>query len=670
MIVPGLLAPPAVCMSTCDGQETKLYLAKDCIPPFREALKVGIIGANLSFDLAVAAAYDSSVLPAIFEALDQNRVYDVQLIEALHQNTTDSFYLDPHTKAPLKHGYSLAYLETKHLGIDRSAQKAGPDVWRLRYAELDGIPLDQWPSEAKEYALADAQGTWRVFERQRERVEAEPNTNWHCIHDEVRSAFALHLMACWGMRTDEALVQKTAHEIRTAHEESRKRFLAAGLVKVRRARGGKKPETPDFEQDGLQMKYQTDSKAVMRMVEKAYQGDPPRTAKDRISYSRDTLTNSGDPLLEEFGESGENEKNFSTYIGVLELGTKIPVNARYRSLLKTGRTSCSAPNFQNLPRRGPIRECHIPRSGWVYASVDYATQESVCLAQVQLAWCKESALADAINAGDDIHLRTASAFCGRSYEDLFAHRKDPEVKKIRQASKPGTFGVPGLLGPPGLVMNARGSYDVRFCEYIDGGDCFDHPRVTQYYRRPIAPTCERCLELAIDIRKGMLETFPETQTVMDVCVELFEDGECLPLLGNGMLIKATDKPGTYCNGVFQGLAAQISKRALYEVEVQSYIGKGVLRGNCRPVGVFHDELFCEVREVVASECALEIQRIMEEVMRRYTPGVRVKAEPALQRRWFKGAEPVQAKNGKLKPWWPAEWKWGPDQEIMRKDLEA
>src|SRR5690606_34743176 len=64
--------------------------------------------------------------------------------------------------------YSLADLEKRLLGIDRSAQKTGPDIWRLRYHELYDVPLEEWPKDAVDYAIADAIGAYAVHVKQEE----------------------------------------------------------------------------------------------------------------------------------------------------------------------------------------------------------------------------------------------------------------------------------------------------------------------------------------------------------------------------------------------------------------------------------------------------------------------------------------------------------------------
>ena len=84
----------------------------------------------------------------------------------------------------------------------------------------------------------------------------------------------------------------------------------------------------------------------------------------------------------------------------------------------------------------------------------------------------------------------------------------------------------------------------------------------------------------------------------------------------------------------------------------------------------HDEIFAELREEVAHECALRQAEIMVEVEKEHCPGVKGGAVPALCRRWFKNAEATYDKSGRLACWWPKDWSWEPDQVIMKRDMEA
>lgn len=49
----------------------------------------------------------------------------------------------------------LGDLLLRYEGLDLSADKKGTDSWRLRYGELIGVPIRDWPPEALRYALED-----------------------------------------------------------------------------------------------------------------------------------------------------------------------------------------------------------------------------------------------------------------------------------------------------------------------------------------------------------------------------------------------------------------------------------------------------------------------------------------------------------------------------------
>jgi DNA polymerase I-like protein with 3'-5' exonuclease and polymerase domains len=66
----------------------------------------------------------------------------------------------------------------------------------------------------------------------------------------------------------------------------------------------------------------------------------------------------------------------------------------------------------------------------------------------------------------------------------------------------------------------------------------------------------------------------------------------------------------------------------------------------------HDELILEMPEEKAHEAALRQVEVMVASMKEYVPDVRVSAEPALMRRWYKDAAPVYV-DGRLVPWEPA-----------------
>ncbi len=85
--VPGNLAPTVVCGAWSNGTETHLALREEALDWLELHLgAVTIVGANIFYDLVCAANSRPSLLPLIFRAVEDGRVLDVLLLEALHDN--------------------------------------------------------------------------------------------------------------------------------------------------------------------------------------------------------------------------------------------------------------------------------------------------------------------------------------------------------------------------------------------------------------------------------------------------------------------------------------------------------------------------------------------------------------------------------------------------------
>lgn len=731
LIQAGLLTPPLVCASYANPEGQSFILAPgDARRFFKTALDNAhsLSGDHFVYDLGVMCADDPENIERVFKALDEDRVYSADVLEALHDNARGCLHVDPSTGAPV-YRYSAAVLAQRYLGVDRTEEKK--DGWRYKYALLDGVPLDEWPAEAIDYPKRDA-----LFNRQVVEIQLGPNRfNAHCIGHEMRAAWFLQLACIWGMRTCPELTPLVVADIRKKHEESRRTFIDVGLVSVRRCtwkkdketgertretaddisaeylreaakrlQASKEPWVPDRLKDlGKALKdverdepvrFCGDKKRLADLVTLAYQGDPPQTqggAKGipQVSTSRDTLIESGDELLEEFGEAGPNEKLFSTYVDVMEQGLTVPINPEANVFVSSDRTSYRKPNLQQLPRKGQVRETFVPRPGKVYCSVDYAALELAILSQVNLNLFGFSKMADAINADQDLHTRLAARIRGREYAEMLAlvKAKDPVAVNLRQLAKPINFGLPGMMGPPKLVATARKD-GVRFCELSGlSEECSKNERVTRWGKRQIGPTCCVCLQLAAQYKKLWLEEWPEMADYHELMVRIAEAGDRgdpLESFGNGML-RLEGNPNAVSNHYFQNLAAQGAKRAGAALSKEAYTDrKSCLFNNLRLVVFVHDEVISEIRESVAHECAWRKSQIMVSAMQELVPDVKIKAEPALMRRLFKGADLATDRQGYLKPWWPqgkectqdkhvakcACWKFAPDQERMWADISA
>ena len=614
LIAPGRLAPKLVCVSHFDGEQGGVLDAEEGFAQVREWLldtDVTLIGHNVAFDFGVLVEHDPQLMPIVWMAYDQGRIYDTQVYEKLRKIALDWFRVDPTTGKMPK--YSLSALVNEYLGESMEG-KAGEDVWRLRYAELDGIPIEDWPREAYEYARLDAKYTWRVWKaqkrdwpkRSKERKLAAvlPNT-----YEQFSYAWSMHLMSAWGVRTDAKMVDALEASLGQVVTDAMETLKEKGIY---RAKGTK------------------DMSVVRGLVEAAYEAKgvlPPKTPKGAVSTSTQTLKESGHPDLELLASISGEQKLLNTFIPILRSGTELPINPRFNALVASGRSSCRTPNLQNQPRRDGVRDCYVPREGHIFAACDYHVAELCSLAQVLLDKYKHSNMADAIQQGRELHLETAAGILDLSYEEvLLRHKKgDKEVKQARQLAKAANFGFPGGLGAENFCRFAKASYGLDI-DPVDAKDLKSkwlkrYPEMERYFR-DVGFSCNR---------GGGSYTFTQPRTKRLRGGVGFCDG---------------------CNSAFQGLTADGAKKALHEVIRECYLPLGTPLYGSRPVAFIHDEILLEVPTATAHEAATRLAEIMIKEMSYYLPDIPVKADAHLMRRWYKGAEPCFGPDGKLIPWEP------------------
>jgi DNA polymerase-1 len=344
--------------------------------------------------------------------------------------------------------FSMESIFKVRFNEDLSALKTGDGAWRLNYHRLDGVPLSEWPKEALDYAMGDATRTLRLFldQGKDDSLVVDPSTGTITNElEQVAAAWGLHLSGMWGIRTDPHAVASLARRL---DEE------AAGYENAMRAAGV-------LRKDGTK-----DMKLIKALVVECLGDNAPLTATGAVSTDRECLVRTGHPALKAVAELGAIDKLRKTYVPMLLQGTEVPINPAWNTLVESGRTSCREPNLQNLPRKGGVRECFIPRAGRIFASVDYSTLELCTLAQVCLDLFGFSAMADALHAGRDLHLQMAANILGVDYDEVLRRHKakDPQVKEMRQLAKAANFGYPGGLGAASFQTYAAATYNVTVTE--------------------------------------------------------------------------------------------------------------------------------------------------------------------------------------------------------------
>lgn len=647
LIRPGVLTPKLVVGSFCFDAEVDpvLRLGTDAVDTFEALLAdkdTTLTIHNAAFDAAVMVASRPSLLGPVFDAYEQGRIRCTKVREMMIHNAIYGLTDDNGPKV----SFALADIVFRRFGIDISESKKDPNAWRLRYHELDGVPLDQWPEEAVNYAKDDALWHLRVFQSQ---GKEDPRF----LADEVgqtKAAFALHLMAVYGLLTEDEAVQELERML-TAHVQEANRKLAdTGILKPKKV---KDPVT------GLiHMDWAKDTKKIKELVEAALGAATPRTEpsdkfpEGQVKTDEETLRATGHPDLLTLAEVGADAKVLSVWVPALkgldkkgnQRGLRLPtgwlIQPTWNVLVASGRTSCYAPPLQQPPRPnkkkpalGMVRPCFVPRPGYWYCSVDYNFIELVTWAQTCLDLFGKSEMAVAINADTDPHCLLAAEIMrvteGRNvtYEEVYAARKT-WGKDPRQKAKAGNFGFPGGLGVETFLLYAKANYGVELAQ--DEGWAIKNAwkrrwSESEAYFAYFSRLQEKAFGNPFEV------TLPRTGFVRGGCTFT-----------------------SSCNTMFQGLAARGAKEAMWDVAREAYLDPASDLYGCRPVLFLHDEIVLEVpaHRERAHAAAMRTVKVMETAMSRFTPDVKVRAEPALCARWYKNADPVWGKDGVLELWTP------------------
>lgn len=243
--------------------------------------------ANGAFDFLVAAVAAArrgrDLMPAIFQAYADERVFDVQLAESLHAVALGALGKDPHTGGDLRHPdtgkpcrYNLAVV-TK-LVTGRVNAKAN-DEWRARYAELERVPLAQWPEVARTYPVDDACNTLECALGQAGHVpalqyghrwvldDAQPQfcedcgatietvarvgpcralrarRNLHDLANQAYTAWAMHVGAAWGFMVDQGAVDTLEARVLRDAAAGVQPFVDGGILRAPDADGAHSLDT-------------------------------------------------------------------------------------------------------------------------------------------------------------------------------------------------------------------------------------------------------------------------------------------------------------------------------------------------------------------------------------------------------------------------------------------
>jgi DNA polymerase I-like protein with 3'-5' exonuclease and polymerase domains len=231
---------------------------------------------------------------------------------------------------------------------------------------------------------------------------------------------------------------------------------------------------------------------------------------------------------------------------------------------------------------------------------------------------------NSLNAGIDVHTQLGTRLAGVSYDDMveLLDADDPVMKMQRRIAKHANFAFMGGA--------AAKRYAAMVFSLSDGEIVLD-------------------LKEAAHVRALWKQTWREEKEYFDY-INGCSDGHGffdilqarVPRLRRGCTYTSA------ANTLFQGLASDGAKAALYEVAREQFT-PGSLLWESRTVAFIHDEIIMETPEHLAHEASMRLQAVMEREFNKFVPDCPTQAEPTMMRFWSKAAKQVWDE-GTLVPW--------------------
>ena len=522
--------PDIVTMQAFDGINL-YYVPLDLIDSFFKQDSTFMFH-NAPFDIDVICKHVGD-MNYFHSLIEQDRLRDTLLLYKLVHLATIGH-------VPFK--ANLAFLSEKLLN-----ETLTKDETRENFAQFKGVEISNIPHNYLDYGARDVLATYHIYHVLHNLATSSGSSTLLSHQIQLVGALALNRIYKRGIGFDLEKAQQKLQELDAELE-----YHAAQLMNYGWERGRK----------GCKEKYE--------YIINTYCGVTlPRSESGLMSSKSEDLEPHRDhPFINSYLKFHELEK-LSSFIREVKDDR---IHPRYNPILNTGRTSCSSPNFQQLPREGGIRELFVAKPGHTFIITDYSAIELATLAQVNYTRYGFSKMRDMINDGVDLHKYYASVMNECSLEEV--------TKQMRQEAKAANFGFPGGLGIETFIEFSKG------------------------YGLDIS------VSKAQEMKDVWFTAFPEMEHYMN---EKEHDEATWTLSGR----KRAN--ASFCarkNTPFQGAACDGAKLALYELD----------RNGFDVTGFVHDEVISEVPVHLAQQKQTEQERIMIEQMSIICPDVKISVE--------------------------------------------
>ncbi|MGI9459883.1 MAG: DNA polymerase [Pirellulales bacterium] len=675
---------PDICLVSVSDGTQHFVVATERLAEFlaiHEDKSMHFVFHNVRFDFAVIDQYldrigESDVRNVLWSAVDDHRVHDTMLLAVLISLANEDCDI----------ARSLADLCKAYLGLN--LDKEG---YRCHFSEIQGKDWSEVDTGFFKYAVKDAIATWHLFSVLTH--EANNLCNEHGTPDQygflseslqVKGAISLDFITRNGMTIDRervaVLQEELTGQISCLVDDIQ--VLAPDAWQLV-TKTGQMAINPD---SGLPKVNQKAIRARLQEIANLSGVEIPRTAKGELSLSTKKVWSQHrklDPLVDLYCEYQEKSKYRTFFAGL----NQERIHPRYQTVKRTGRTSCSSPNIQQLPAGTSIREAVVASAGSVLFIIDYSCLELRTLASECYRLLGQSRLREVLIEGRDPHSYTAAMFAGMSPDDFETHS---DRKQLRQHAKVFNFGIPGGFSSRSLVDYASSTYGVDLT--VDEAEHFIakltkdvYPELGLYLdSEPHSILAAKLGCSAVEIAATWNEPFHlpmlrkilqgspfkadgtpyQSGTVDGVWLQLrslCRNSDLLPFIEQRDIseqsplrhllsqpvstatgrIRANLEFTQSKNTPFQGLAADGCKQAMWNLTKAGY----------RLIGFVHDEFIVEIPEADHyTDVASDINEICRRSMEEFVPGIPVTCEYAVSRRWSKQAEAAYDSSGRLISW--------------------
>lgn len=574
------IIPPPVCLQYKNDTGEFVVIGDDIPTTFLELLKTSdrLVAHQSNFDLSVIWVHYPETREAIWNALDEGKIYDTKIAYRLWKLSTVG------SSAPKGAGLASVLSEFSENVDKLKEDKTGI---RMTYGALLGVPLSEWSEGHYTYAIMDCVYLEKLYNHLQSVVRPTGVASANTWQLQVKLDFALRLVTHTGIDVDAEATNKYAPPIRDRYFEIRDSLVGLGFAKQNK--------------DCVSVQ----EKSVREYLSSKYSHLARYTDKGLLRIDKDSLGlyPQDDCLVSSLLDMARYEKLWTSYFSRLVGASKL--HPSYDVLKTTGRTCSQADskfpsiNIQQIPKEGFVRECFKARPGGLLIAIDFACLEMCSVANQCVKYLGYSKLADALNSGLDVHTNTASMFLGVPYDQFHVH---PDAKKYRNLAKVFNLGLIGGLQAEKLIISAKLDYN------IDVSALEAKTYVSIFYT-----------------------AYPEIKELMDGLKKTTRWGNHNSYIINGRL-RAGCSQTEVLNGVMlQSPSADAVNECVYQV-----VKFSKSRGDAHVVAFIHDELLISAPLDTAQPIAIQYAKLMADILRKSFTHVRSTCEWSLMSNWTKG----------------------------------